>query len=226
MRLVVAATTIGVGISGLSHCLPSKTTHETRIAAAEQGSGPPAGSAPSVADSTLETDRSAARGEQGQSVTELVRDREGSAVQIPRPVGPALATDHGGTPIPVAGSAPAEPVPRGRGAPREPERPQSAAATAVRRELRGRDSIAVAIDSDPPGAQVILGGRVLGTTPFHGELARQAHDVTFVIRLAAYAERVVVAPASQAINKQVRLVRNSTVKPAKPDPNRIVNPFD
>ncbi len=226
VRLVVAATTIGVGISGLSHCLPSKAIHETRIAAVEQESGPPAGSAPSVADSTLETDRSAARGEQGQGASEPVRDREGSAVQTPRPVEPALATDHAGTPIPVPGSAPAEPVPQGGGAPREPERPQSAAATAVRHELRGRDSIAVAIDSDPPGAQVILGGRVLGTTPFHGELARQAHDVTFVIRLAAYAERAIVAHPSQAISVRVRLVRDGTVKPAKPDPNRIVNPFD
>ena len=95
----------------------------------------------------------------------------------------------------------------------------------MRREQRGRDSITVAIDSDPPGAQVIVGGRVLGITPYHGELARQAHDVRFVIRLAAYAERVVVANASQAISERVKLVRSGTRKPTRPDPDRTINPF-
>jgi eukaryotic-like serine/threonine-protein kinase len=128
-----------------------------------------------------------------------------------------------GTAVPAAGSAPAAPVPPG--APREPERPESAAAVALPREPRDLDSIAVAIDSDPPGAQILVGRRVLGTTPYRGELARQAHDVTFVIRLASYAERTVVAHASQAVSEHVKLVRSATGKPVKPDPDRVVNPF-
>jgi hypothetical protein len=46
-----------------------------------------------------------------------------------------------------------------------------------------------------------------------------------VIRLAGHAARAIVARASQAIREQVKLVRSAPVKPARPDPDRIVNPF-
>lgn len=224
---VSAAAAVGLGVGGRSYSRASQVAHEAGSAATARGSGPNIGAAPFIADGTaaVEADRSDARGAQGQGSSALVHARGGEAVQVPPPVEHDLANDHGRTPIPVVGSAPVEPVSHGRGAPPDPEHSRSAAATAGRPSVRGRDSIPVAIDSDPPGAQVLLGGRMLGITPLHAHLERRSHDITFVIRLAAYAERAVVVPGSQAINERVTLVRNGTGMPAKPDPDRIVNPF-
>lgn len=81
------------------------------------------------------------------------------------------------------------------------------------------------IDSVPPGAQVVIDGRVLGTSPFHGTLARGERDVTLVVRLAGYDERRFVARPSRAIRERVVLVRSGTAKPARTDRDRSVNPF-
>jgi hypothetical protein len=78
---------------------------------------------------------------------------------------------------------------------------------------------------------VVLDGTVLGTTPYHGALPRGDREARLVLRLAGYADKLVVARASQPIAEHVALVRRA---PASPPPSaknpkaprdRSVNPF-
>src|SRR5439155_22566308 len=111
----------------------------------------------------------------------------------PSPSPPAVAS-----PGPIArGTAPASEVPPERAVQLPPE----------------PATVEVAIDSAPPGAQVVVDGTVVGTTPFHGRLPRRDRDVKLVIRLAGYIDRTVVAHASHPITERVKLVR-----PAAPPP--------
>lgn len=96
------------------------------------------------------------------------------------------------------------------------------------RSQEGGDTVDVAIDSIPPGAQVVLDGTVLGTTPYHGALPRGDREARLVVRLAGYADKVVVARASQPTAERVTLVRKILPPaPQKPKavPDRSVNPF-
>jgi eukaryotic-like serine/threonine-protein kinase len=110
------------------------------------------------------------------------------------------------------------PQPSTKGGPREP----------APRSPDGGDTVDVAIDSIPPGAQVVLDGTVLGTTPYHGALPRGDREARLVVRLAGYADKVVVARASQPTAERVTLVRKIP-PPAPPRPkaapDRSVNPF-
>jgi len=83
--------------------------------------------------------------------------------------------------------------------------------------------IAVAIDSEPSAAQVVVDGHVVGRTPFRGRLARRDREVRFVIRLAGYADRIVVTRAARPISQHVMLARSMT--PLPPVRDRILNPF-
>jgi hypothetical protein len=86
------------------------------------------------------------------------------------------------------------------------------------------------IDSAPAGAGVILGGEVLGTTPFHGQIPRSDRDVKLVIRLAGYVDRTIAVNATEPIRERVTLARKpppaAPPKRAETDLNRSVNPFD
>jgi len=87
----------------------------------------------------------------------------------------------------------------------------------------------VAVESNPAGAEVVLGGVVLGTTPFRGRVAREDRDVKLVVRLAGYVDRAVVVHATQPIQQRVTLARKPPPAPPKrPKSNRdrTVNPFD
>jgi hypothetical protein len=76
----------------------------------------------------------------------------------------------------------------------------------------------VEIDSEPAGAQVVLDGRVLGTTPLRGTLPRGDHDIELVIRSPGYITQVAVVGSSRSISEHVVLVRSA-------DRDRVVNPF-
>jgi hypothetical protein len=58
-------------------------------------------------------------------------------------------------------------------------------------------SIELTIDSDPPGAQIVVADRVLGTTPFHRTLARHAGELTIVVRLAGYRNQTMVVDGGE-----------------------------
>jgi hypothetical protein len=89
-------------------------------------------------------------------------------------------------------------------------------------------TIDVAVDSAPAGAQVVLDGAVLGTTPYRGTLTRRDRDIKLVLRLAGYADRIVLARESQPISERVMLVRKAAppaAKSSRTDHDRSVNPF-
>ncbi|TMQ19216.1 MAG: PEGA domain-containing protein [Deltaproteobacteria bacterium] len=87
-------------------------------------------------------------------------------------------------------------------------------------------TVEVAIDSSPPGAQVVVDGTVVGTTPFHGRLPRRDRDVKLVIRLAGYVDRTVVAHASHPITERVKLVRPATPpRSSRTTRDQSYNPF-
>jgi hypothetical protein len=74
----------------------------------------------------------------------------------------------------------------------------------------------------------VIDGAVLGTTPYRGTLARRDRDVKLVLRLAGYADKVVVVRGSQGINQSVALVRKAAppaIRNSKTDRDRSVNPF-
>lgn len=77
---------------------------------------------------------------------------------------------------------------------------------AAEQERRRPDAVAVAVDSEPAGAEILRDGRVLGVTPFRGTLPRREDDVMLVIRKAGYIENVVVAHRSHSLRKHVVLV--------------------
>src|SRR5262249_53367006 len=93
---------------------------------------------------------------------------------------------------------------------------------------RGGDTIEVDVESAPRGAQVVLDGAVVGTTPYHGTFPRHDRDVKLVLRLAGYADKTVPARGWQAIKESVTLVRKAVppaTKNPKADLDKSVNPF-
>jgi hypothetical protein len=109
---------------------------------------------------------------------------------------------------------------------------RSAPVAAPSRELDPPPPVAVdvEIDSTPAGADVVLHGEVLGTTPFHGRIPRSDRDVKLVIRLAGYLERTIAVHATEPIHERVTLARKpppaAPPKRAETDLDRSVNPFD
>ena len=85
------------------------------------------------------------------------------------------------------------------------------------------------IDSAPAGAEVVLGGDVLGTTPFRGQIPRADRDVKLVVRLAGYVARTIAVRATERIHERVTLAPMQHAAPSKrveADRDRSVNPFD
>jgi len=103
-----------------------------------------------------------------------------------------------------------------------PQRPR--VATATPHPAATAATVEATIDSVPAGAQVLLGGTVLGKTPFHGTLPRRDADVTLVIRLAGYAEKSVVVHPDQPVSQHLKLAKSATSHPPK-NRDQSVNPF-
>jgi serine/threonine-protein kinase len=125
-------------------------------------------------------------------------------------------------------------APGGSGVPRTVPHPPSTAGTRPEPAPRSQDSgdtVDVAVESIPAGAQVVLDGTVQGTTPYHGTLPRADREARFVLRLAGYADKLVVARASRPIAEHVTLVHKPPAPPPPPAKtpkaprDRSVNPF-
>jgi serine/threonine-protein kinase len=121
---------------------------------------------------------------------------------------PAAPEDRAAPPAPV--TAPRDPPAPDPGGPRD-----------------APDTVAVTVESAPPGAQVVLDGAVLGITPYRGTVARRDREGKLVVRLAGYADKVVIARESEPIAERVTLRKLAAPPPAKPrtDRDRSVNPF-
>lgn len=81
------------------------------------------------------------------------------------------------------------------------------------------------IESTPSGAQVVLGGAVLGNTPYRGSLPRRAGKLGFVVRLSGYEDRTVTVRGDQSISERVTLVARAVAPARIPDRDQSVNPF-
>jgi hypothetical protein len=94
--------------------------------------------------------------------------------------------------------------------------------------LAAPHSVAVAIDSAPPGASVLLDGAALGTTPYRGRLARSDRERRLTVHLAGYADHVVVAAPGQPVRERVLLWQVPAAAPKKQlrsTRDLSVNPF-
>jgi serine/threonine protein kinase len=93
-------------------------------------------------------------------------------------------------------------------------RPASPSPTRAR-EATPRPTIDVVVESVPSGAQLLLGGVVIGRTPYRGALERRHGDVAFVLRLSGYADKTVTVRGSQPISERIKLVklRDQSVNP-------------
>jgi hypothetical protein len=67
-------------------------------------------------------------------------------------------------------------------------------------------TIDVSIDTTPPGARVLLGGTVLGTTPYRGTLPRSERQLKLAISLADFVDEVITVDASRPITRHLKLV--------------------
>ena len=81
------------------------------------------------------------------------------------------------------------------------------------------------IDSVPSGAQVTLGGAVLGKTPYHAALPRRVGDAALMVRLAGYADRTITVHTDQPISERIKLVKTGPVKGRVPERDQSMNPF-
>ncbi|HET7499983.1 MAG TPA: PEGA domain-containing protein [Kofleriaceae bacterium] len=87
------------------------------------------------------------------------------------------------------------------------------------------EPIEVTVESVPSGAQIVLGGNVLGKTPYHSTLPRRRTELILVVRLAGYVDRTIVAPGNAPISERVRLTRSAPASHPKTNRDQSVNPF-
>jgi hypothetical protein len=88
-----------------------------------------------------------------------------------------------------------------------------------------RPHVELSVDSSPAGAQVLLHGVVLGTTPFHVALPRRAGEVVLVVRLAGHLDQRVVVHPTRALTVHVPLVPVAPPRAEARGHDDSVNPF-
>jgi eukaryotic-like serine/threonine-protein kinase len=76
--------------------------------------------------------------------------------------------------------------------------------------VKKRALISMRIESSPPGASVVKGGVVVGTTPFDDQFLEDKGKVEYTLRLDGHREYRVRLPANRSANKVV------TLKPQRP----------
>jgi serine/threonine protein kinase len=123
-------------------------------------------------------------------------------------------------PVPVESKPPLESKPvRAESKPvrveSKPVRAESKPVAPRPREAAVRPTIDVYVESVPSGAQLLLGGAVLGRTPYRGTLEQRTGEIAFVLRLSGYADRTVTVRGSQPISERIKLVkvRDQSVNP-------------
>jgi hypothetical protein len=93
------------------------------------------------------------------------------------------------------------------------------------REVPPPSTFDVDIESLPAGAQIMIGGTVLGTTPFRRALLRRNGEIAIVVRLSGYADKTLIVRGDQAVSERVTLVVQAAPPSRTPDRNQSVNPF-
>ena len=210
---VAAVITVVVVTLAMRRSLDVAAVPSSRSQAAEGPPAPPAGRVARVPVESTEPPTMAA----------------GSGGETPAPAVPAptaAAASSTGTAAETSASSypaaqPAPIAPRARSAPAPAAEPVAPAVSARPRLLDV--GVGVDVDSSPAGAQVMLGTKLLGKTPFHGTLPRRSGEVTLVIRLTGYLDKDLVVRADRPIKERVKLVRSPGSDPA--DRDKSVNPF-
>jgi serine/threonine-protein kinase len=126
---------------------------------------------------------------------------------------PAPTSPPGEPGKPAPTSPPGEP-----GKPAEPSKPST---------------VALTVKSDPAGSQVLLDGKLLGTTPLAIAVARHAGAATLTVRHARFLDTPLKVSLDGDVTRTVTLRKDAPpppvkVKPRKPDcqPPNAVDPFD
>jgi serine/threonine-protein kinase len=111
-----------------------------------------------------------------------------------------------------------------------PEAPVQATATAPSQPITPAPpptTIDLTITSTPAGADVLVDGTRLGTTPYTGTRPKVEADITVTIRKAGFKDKLLTASGSAAIDQSVKLdpkPRTSTGTGSR-DRDQSVNPF-
>lgn len=84
--------------------------------------------------------------------------------------------------------------------------------------------VSLSLDSAPPGAELVLDGRVLGKTPYRGALPRTARRITLTLRLSGYKDRKLAVrpngPIAEMINLNEKVQRSDN-----DDRDNSIDPF-
>ena len=83
-------------------------------------------------------------------------------------------------------------------------------------------TVAIAIDSTPAGAEVVVDGSVVGKTPFHGTLPAKDATANVIVKLAGYLDSRLTVKTDHAITETVALKK----RVAAPHPTTPVNKDD
>jgi eukaryotic-like serine/threonine-protein kinase len=92
-------------------------------------------------------------------------------------------------------------------------------------EPRPPATVEVEITSSPSGAEVVSGGKVLGTTPFHGALPHTDLDVSLVLRLRGHVTRYINVNTGAPSKRYIQLTPIAPPAPPPPPQPRGFNPF-
>jgi hypothetical protein len=87
-------------------------------------------------------------------------------------------------------------------------------------------NVALGIDSDPRGAQVLSAAeqRVLGTTPWRQERGRGQGHVELLLRLSGYHDQKVVFDGTMDDSRMVKLIAVPPPPPEKPETKPAIDP--
>jgi hypothetical protein len=246
---LVAATTLGLGAGQVSRAARSKRLVLPLLAVVVLGAGVFGAVAALGGRGGAET-RASTSSDQGAVSPE--------AAAVPAPVLPDAAPAVPASTLPDAALAPAdaemavvdeavELLPNPAVAPQPPRRspapPASSAraapvlATATSQEPATPSEpaaapLAVSIDSTPSGAEVVVGGAVVGRTPYRGVIHATGADVTYVLRRTGYKPVRLTAPHGAPFERAVMLEQSRVVHPQvrddrddRDDRDESVNPF-
>jgi eukaryotic-like serine/threonine-protein kinase len=92
------------------------------------------------------------------------------------------------------------------------------------------DTISVAVDSEPSGAEIWFNGKEIGSTPFVAQEPSGSADRSYIVRKDGFAEEEVTFAGDVGGTQRVKLRKkpgpNKGPRPKRPDKDRGINPFD
>jgi serine/threonine-protein kinase len=143
----------------------------------------------------------------------------------PVPVAPPAAPP--ATDVPTAVEPPPDAPTPARAAPPPAVEPPPEAPTPARAApppaVQPPATVVFAIDSAPSGAFVLIGGKIVGKTPYRGTLPRATASTTLALRLAGYTDQRVTVRPDHDLDEHIKLTR---APPRPHDRDRSVNPFE